>query len=118
MYSKTVLEHFSHPRNAGELAAPAITVQVENPACGDVMRLSAIVENGIVKEVRYQVRGCTASIAAGSVTTELMEGVSPQQLVRIDARAIEAAIGGLEPESKHAAILCADSVKALLAKLV
>lgn len=118
MYSEIVLEHFQNPRNVGELAGPAVIVEVSNPACGDVMRLSARVENGRVLEVRYQSRGCTASIAAGSATTELMAGRPRAELAKIDAIAIEAALGGLEPESKHAAVLCADAVRALAAKLV
>ena len=87
---------------------------MSNPACGDIMKLSARIQDGIVAEVKYKIRGCTASIAAGSVLTELMTGAGRDQLAAIRASDIEALLGGLEPASKHAAILCVDAVKHLL----
>ncbi len=114
LYNDCFLDHFRNPRNVGRLDPPAVAVQVENPACGDVMRLSVLFENGLVQDVRYQVRGCTASIAAGSALTECMLGKSRTELAALTRPAIEAAVGGLIPESKHAAALCTDAVKALL----
>lgn len=117
MYSERLLEHFRNPRNAGELGAPAVTVEVENPACGDILRLSARVEGGRVAEARYRVRGCTASVAAGSALTELVAGKSRRELEGITAAAVEEALGGLAAESKHAAALCVDAVRALAARI-
>ena len=114
LHSDRLLDHFQNPRNAGHLPPPAVTVDVSNPACGDLLRLSARFENGRVAEARYQVRGCTASIAAGSALTEWMTGKTSDDLRTISPATIEAALGGLEPASKHAAVLCADGVKRLL----
>jgi nitrogen fixation NifU-like protein len=114
LYSDVFLDHFQHPRNVGELDPPAVTVEVSNPACGDILRLSARFEDGKVAEVRYKVRGCTASIAAGSALTEWMLGKSRAELKTVTAAIIEREAGGLIPESKHAAVLCVDGVKALL----
>ena len=114
MYSEAFLDHFKNPRNVGELSAPAIRVEISNPACGDILRLSARFENGQVAEVRYKVRGCTASIASGSALTEWMRGKTRAELAALDAGQIEIAVGGLIAESKHAAALCVDGVKALL----
>ena len=114
MYSEAFLDHFRNPRNVGELAPPAVTVEISNPACGDILRLSARFEDGRVTEVRYKVRGCTASIASGSALTEWMLGKSRVELAALTAGQIESAVGGLIPESKHAAVLCLDGVKALL----
>ncbi len=116
MFSERLLDHFKNPRNAGELADPAVRVEVSNPACGDILQLSARFENERVAEARYKVRGCTASIAAGSALTELMTGKTKQELSAIRAADIENAVGGLSAESKHAAALCADGLKALLRK--
>jgi len=113
MHSELLLEHFRNPRNVGQLAPPAITVDVTNPACGDLLRLSARFEDDRVAEVRYQVRGCTASIAAGSALTEWMLGKSRAELRALTTSVIEEAVGGLEPASKHAAVLCVDGVKRL-----
>ncbi len=114
MYSEAFLDHFKKPRNVGELPPPAVTVEISNPACGDILRLSARFENGRVAEVGYKVRGCTASIASGSALTEWMLGKSRAELAELNAASIESAVGGLIPESKHAAVLCVDGVKALL----
>lgn len=114
MYSERLLEHFRNPRNVGELPPPARTVEVSNPACGDILRLSARFEAGKVAEVRYRVRGCTASIAAGSALTEWMAGKTPAELAALQASEIDEAVGGLALESRHAAALCVDGVKALL----
>ena len=114
MYPPALLDHFQNPRNVGELEAPAITVTVSNPACGDVLRLSARFENGAAVEVRYKVRGCTASIAAGSALTEWMTGKTRDQLASFQPGIVEEAVGGLRAESKHAAVLCSDGLKALL----
>lgn len=117
LHSERLLEHFKNPRNAGHLPPPAVTVDASNPACGDLLRLSARFEDGKVAEVRYQVRGCTASIAAGSALTEWMQGKSGAQLVSLTAADIENAVGGLEPASKHAAALCVDGLKRLLEQM-
>jgi nitrogen fixation NifU-like protein len=114
VYSDLLLDHFRNPRNIGELKAPAITVEVTNPACGDILRLSAQFENDLVLEVRYKVRGCTASIAAGSALTEWMHGKSRAELGKLLALDIEAAVGGLPAESHHAAALCVDGVRKLI----
>ena len=114
MYPAALLDHFQNPRNVGELAPPAVMVEVSNPACGDILRLSVRFENGIARDVRYKVRGCTASIAAGSALTEWITGKSRAELSAFPSAAIDEAVGGLPAESKHAAALCADGVKALL----
>ncbi len=116
MYSEAFLDHFKNPRNVGELAPPAVTVEISNPICGDILRLSAWFQGGRVSEVRYKVRGCTASIASGSALTEWMKGRSREELNALKPGEVEAAVGGLIPESKHAAVLCVDGVKKLLAE--
>jgi nitrogen fixation protein NifU and related proteins len=115
VYSEALLDHFRNPRNVGELPPPAVTVEISNPACGDVLRLSARMENGRVAETRYRVRGCTASIAAGSALSEWMLGKTRAELQALTSAGIERLVGGLIPESKHAAVLCIDGVKKLVA---
>ncbi len=114
MHSQRLLDHFQNPRNVGELDPPAVTVDVSNPACGDILRLSVRFENGVATEARYKTRGCTASIAAGSALTEWIQGKSPAELAKLKPETIEEAVGGLEPESKHAAVLCMDGLRAVL----
>jgi nitrogen fixation NifU-like protein len=118
MYPPALIEHFENPRNVGELAPPAITVDVANPACGDTLRLAVRFEDGRAAEVRYKVRGCTASIAAGSALTEWMAGKTRVDLAAFDPAVIDRAVGGLPAASQHAAVLCADGVKTLLEKTI
>jgi len=115
MYSPLLLDHFQNPRNVGELPPPAVTLEVTNPACGDILRLSARFDGDRVAEARYKVRGCTASIAAGSALSEWLLGKTRGELAAFSQADIEAALGGLQRESKHAAVLCADAVKRLRA---
>jgi nitrogen fixation NifU-like protein len=114
MYSERLLDHFQNPRNVGELGPPAVTVEVSNPACGDILRLSVLFEGERVAEARYKVRGCTASIAAGSALTEWLVGRSRRELGEFRAGVIEEALGGLANESKHAGVLCLDGVRAVV----
>jgi nitrogen fixation NifU-like protein len=114
VFSEALLSHFRDPRHVGELPPPAITVEVSNPACGDILRLSAEFDGDRVIRARYRVRGCTASIAAGSVLAELMTGKTRRELRVLAPADIEDALDGLPPASKHAAALCVDGVRALL----
>ncbi len=112
MLHERLIDHFQNPRNVGELPPPAITVDVSNPICGDELRLSVLFIEGRAAQVGYRVRGCTASIAAGSALTELLLLHAAHD---ISAAMIEEAVGGLPSASKHAAALCMDAVKRLRA---
>ncbi len=114
MYPEALLDHFRNPRNVGELDPPALIVDASNPACGDILRLSARIENGAVSQARFKVRGCTASIAAASALTEWLSGKTRPDLEAFAPEIVDRAVGGLRAESKHAAVLCADAVKLLL----
>ena len=105
MFSERLLDHFKNPRNVGELGPPAVTVEVSNPVCGDILRLSVRFDGDRVAEARYKVRGCTASIAAGSALTEWLAGRSRSELAALGA------------ESRHAAVLCVEAVRAVLQRL-
>ena len=113
MFSEALLDHFKNPRHVGELPPPAITIEVSNPACGDIMRLSAAIDTGRLAQVGYRVRGCTASIAAGSALAEMIAGQPSTALFNITAAQIDERLGGLPAESKHVASLCVDAARAL-----
>jgi nitrogen fixation protein NifU and related proteins len=113
MYSARLLDHFQNPRNVGELPPPAVTVEVSNPVCGDILRLSVEMRDGRAVAAAYKTRGCTASIAVGSALTELLIGKNHQEIAALTSDALEEAVGGLNPESKHAALLGMDAVRAL-----
>lgn len=117
MYSPQVLDHFENPRNAGELADASATVEVSNPACGDVMRLSVRVEEGRIVAVRFKTAGCVTAIACGSILTEKIQGQPLDDLANISYREISEALGGLPPATVHASQLAADALRALLKQI-
>ena len=117
MHSQRLLDHFQNPRNAGEIEEPDVMVEVSNPICGDILRLTADLDQGRIKHLRYKTRGCTAAIAVGSALTELLLGRSAEEAAALNREQVEAAVGGLANESKHAAVLALDAVKELLKKI-
>ncbi len=116
MYSQKLLDHFHHPRNVGEIPNATASVEVSNPACGDVMRLCAVVQDGVVQDIKFKVQGCVPSVACGSWLSENALGRDLASLAGLNAQEIETGLGGLPPASKHAAVLAADALARLLAQ--
>jgi NifU-like protein involved in Fe-S cluster formation len=106
MYSERVLDHFHRPRNVGEIADATA-----------VMKLWVVLREGKVSEAKFKIAGCVPSVACGSWLTEAMIGKPLVDLATITPRQIEAALGGLPPASKHAAVLAADALQRLLGKV-
>jgi nitrogen fixation protein NifU and related proteins len=117
MFSEAVLEHFRNPRNAGELPDATAIVEVSNPVCGDILKLSARIVDGRIAEARFLCRGCTTSIACASILTEELRGRTLAEARAITADSISQSLGGLPPATFHGAQLAADAVNALLQKL-
>lgn len=117
LFNETILDHFRNPRNAGDLADASATVEVTNPVCGDVLRLSVRVEGGRIAAVRFKTQGCVAAIAASSVLTEMLAGQTSADARGITPQKISDALGGLPPATLHAAQLCADAVAGMARKL-
>ena len=108
------MDHFEHPRNAGVVDSPDSSVQVENPACGDVLKLTAKLTNGRIAEVKFQAKGCVPSIACGSALTELVIGKTFKEASAVSREDLVRALGGLPEASTHAGHLAMDALAALL----
>ncbi len=117
MLNEKILEHFRNPHNAGNLAEPSAVVEVANPVCGDTMRLSIRVQDGRVAEARFKTQGCVASIAAGSVLTDLLADRTLGEVREITALRISEELGQLPPTTMHAAELAMDALSAVLEKI-
>jgi nitrogen fixation protein NifU and related proteins len=117
MFNDIILNHFKSPHNAGELLDANATVDVTNPVCGDLLRLSVRVSGDRIEAARFKTQGCVAAIAASSVLTELLTGRPLAEARRITPQQVSDALGGLPPATFHAAQLCCDAVAALLGKL-
>ena len=117
MFSEAVLEHFRNPRNAGELADATATVEVNNPVCGDILRLGVRIVGGRIEEVRFLCRGCTTSIACASLLTEQLRDRDLREARDITADSLSESLGGLPRATFHGAQLAADGLTALLQKV-
>ena len=117
MFSDTLLDHFQHPRNAGDLPGATARVEVSNPVCGDILQLAAILDDHRIREARFLCRGCSASIASASLLTELMQGRELSELDAMRPELLAQSLGGLPHASFHAAQLAVDALQALLHQL-
>ena len=117
MYSLQLLEHFEHPRNGGEVETPSAVAEVKNPACGDVLRLSLLVEDGRIVQARFKAKGCVPAVACGSLLTELLRSLSIGEAALLSAEDIEKDLEGLPSASHHASELAIAALHAALNQL-
>lgn|SRR5512143_2024401 len=117
MYSPQLLDHFEHPRNAGQVADPDASVELSNPACGDVLQLTLRIREGKVEEIRFLAKGCVPAMACGSALTELVRGKTVAEAARLRREEVVAAVGGLPETSGHAGHLAVDALQAALKKI-
>lgn len=114
MYSAQLLDHFQNPRNAGDIADADASAEIENPVCGDVIRLSLKLQNGRIARVGFKAKGCVPAMACGSALTELACGKTVLEARRLRREDLLAAVGGLPQASTHAAQLALDALSAAL----
>jgi nitrogen fixation protein NifU and related proteins len=118
MYSPQVLEHFTHPRNCGDLPGPSAVGRSENPACGDLVVLSLAVADDRITEARFRAKGCATTIACCSRLTELLTGTPTAEAARrFDRETLAAELGGLPPTSNHSAELAVLALRQALGTL-
>lgn len=117
MYSAKVLDHFQNPRNGGDLPNADAWAQVENPACGDVLKLSVRVSDGRVSAIRFRAKGCVPAMACGSALTELVLGKTVEEAGRMGVEELVRDLGGLPEASTHASHLAMDALAGVLAKI-
>jgi nitrogen fixation NifU-like protein len=114
-YSATLLDHFRAPRNVGMMRNADAVGESQDPSCGDLARFYLRVVDDRVAEARFQTYGCGPSIAAASLATELVRGRSVGDLAGLTAAGVEAALGGLPDDRRHAASLVVDALHAAAA---
>lgn len=117
LYSERVLDHFQNPRNVGDLMDADAQARVENPVCGDIMDLAIKVSGERIDDVRYRIRGCVPSIAAGSCLTEMIKGRPLAEVRTLRREELVRALDGLPNASLHASHLAMDALAAVLSKL-
>lgn len=114
MYSPQVLDHFEHPRNSGVVENANAAVQLENPVCGDILKLTAIIAGSRIVDIRFLAKGCVPAMACGSAVTELVKGKTLAEARALTAQELLAQVGGVPQASSHAAQLAVDALREIL----
>ena len=114
MYSEKVLDHFSNPRNVGEVENANAVGQVGNAKCGDIMKIYMDIEDDKIKDVRFKTFGCGAAIATSSMATEMVKGKSVDEALSLSNKAVMEALDGLPPEKIHCSVLAEQAIKAAI----
>lgn len=115
MYSEKVVEHYTNPRNVGEIENASCVGEVGNPICGDVMKIYLKIEDEIIKDVKFKTYGCGAAIAASSITTEIVKGKTVREALKITNEQVVEELGGLPPIKLHCSVLAEEAIKTAIA---
>lgn len=114
MYSEKVMDHFTNPRNVGEIEDASGVGTVGNAKCGDIMRVYLKIEDGIIEEAKFKTFGCGAAVATSSMATELVKGKTVQEALKITNKAVMEALDGLPPVKVHCSLLAEEALHAAL----
>lgn len=114
MYSEKVMEHFSNPRNVGEIENADGVGTVGNAKCGDIMKMFLEVEDGVIKDVKFKAFGCGAAIATSSMATEMIKGKTLKEALKLTNKAVAEALDGLPEVKMHCSLLAEEAVKAAI----
>ena len=114
-YNPTVIDHFNHPRNMGEMDKPDGVGEATNPVCGDTMRLFIKVEENRIVDAKFLTFGCVAAIASSSIATEMIKGRTLEEVLMISNEMVSKALGGLPPTKVHCSVLAEDAIQAAVA---
>ena len=110
MYSEKVIDHFTNPRNVGDIEDADGVGQVGNAKCGDIMRISLVVEDDIIKDIKFKTFGCGAAVATSSMVTEMVKGLTLDEALKVTNSTVAEALGGLPETKMHCSNLAADAV--------
>jgi len=113
-YSEKVMDHFTHPRNVGEIPGASGVGTVGNPICGDVMRMYLKIANDIIVDAKFKTFGCGAAIATSSMVTEMVKGKTIEEALSISNKAVAEALGGLPPVKMHCSVLAEEALRSAL----
>ncbi len=110
MYTDKVMDHFSNPRNVGEIDDADGVGEVGNASCGDIMKIFLKVEDNVIKEIKFKTFGCGAAIATSSMVTEMAIGKTLDEAMELSNASVAEALDGLPPAKMHCSNLAADAL--------
>ncbi|MDR2817660.1 MAG: Fe-S cluster assembly scaffold protein NifU [Oscillospiraceae bacterium] len=111
MYSEKVMDHFTNPRNVGELADANGIGEIGNAKCGDIMKMYVKIEDNTIIDIKFKTFGCGAAIATSSMATELIKGKKIEDALKLTNKAVMEALNGLPPQKIHCSVLAEQAVK-------
>ena len=111
MYSEKVMNEFKSPSNVGEVVNANAVGQVGNASCGDIMKITMRIENGIVEEVKFLTYGCAAAVATSSVATKMIKGKTVEEALKITNQEVIDELGGLPAQKIHCSVLAEGAIK-------
>lgn len=111
LYTDTVMDHFMHPRNVGEIKNPSGVGEVGNAKCGDIMKMYLNIENDVIKDVKFETFGCGSAIASSSMATEMIKGKTVEEALAISNKDVVDALGGLPAHKLHCSVLAEEAIK-------
>ena len=114
MYTEQVMEHFTNPRNVGEIENADGVGEVGNAKCGDIMKIFLKIKDGIIEDVKFKTYGCASAIATSSIATEMIKGQPIEKAVELSNKAVVEALGGLPAHKIHCSVLAEQAIKAAL----
>jgi len=114
MYSEKVMDHFSNPRNVGEIPDASGVGTEGNPVCGDLMTIYITVEDDIITDIKFKTFGCGAAIATSSMITEMAIGKTLDEALKITRDDVAEELEGLPPVKMHCSNLAADALRAAI----
>lgn len=114
-YNEKVIDHYSNPRNVGEIKNASGVGEVGNPVCGDIMRIYLEIKDNKIVDVKFKTFGCGAAIASSSVTTELVKGKTIEEALKITNKQVVDELGGLPPVKLHCSVLAEKAIKNAIA---
>ena len=114
LYSEKVMDHFTHPRNVGEIPDADGVGEVGNAVCGDIMKMYLKVKDGIIVDAKFKTFGCGAAVATSSMATEMVKGKTIEEAMKLTNKAVMEALDGLPPVKVHCSLLAEEAVHAAL----
>ena len=114
MYSDKVMDHFTNPRNVGEIEGADGVGEVGNTKCGDIMKIYLKVEDNVIQDVKFKTYGCGSAIASSSMATEMIKGKTVQEALNLTNKAVAEALDGLPPVKMHCSVLAEQAIKKAL----
>ena len=114
LYTETVMDHFTHPRNVGEIPDANGVGEVGNAKCGDIMKMYLKIRDNVIQDVKFETFGCGSAIASSSMATEMIKGKTIDEALAVTNRQVVDALGGLPAHKLHCSVLAEESIKSAI----